>query len=237
MTLKRGMNMETNDLSPVNIKINEKVIEHLMSFGTKQTFESSQFIFKEDEESDDVYIIIEGEVEVLTYDYKGSLVRIALLDKGCIFGEMSIFLKNKRSASIRPIKTTEVLKMTRKQFLESLTKIPAFTLNLMNILTTRLYSMNKRFVNLNHYKIYNSIAIYLRYNYIAKKIPNPIKLSPKEIAEKVGLSLNDFLKGLMYLEREKAISNLNTDDILNVSFAISADNLDSFIEKIAYQQI
>ncbi len=229
--------MENNDLTPVNIKINEKVIEHLLKFGEKLTFQSSQFIFKEDEDSDDVYIILSGQVEVLTYDYKGSLVRIATLDKGCIFGEMSIFLKNKRSASIRPMENTEVLKMSRKQFLEALTKIPAFTLNLMNILTTRLYSMNKKFVNLSHYKIYNSIAIYLRYNYIAKKIPNPIKFDPKEIAEKVGLSLNDFLKGLMYLEREKVITNLNTDDILNVSFAISADNLDQFIEKNAYQTI
>jgi len=53
----------------------------------------------------------------------------------------------------------------------------------------------------------------------------------------MGLSLNDFLKGLMYLEREKVITNLNTDDILNVSFAISPDNLDKFIEDIAYKKI
>jgi cAMP-binding proteins - catabolite gene activator and regulatory subunit of cAMP-dependent protein kinases len=229
--------MENNDLSPVNIKINEKVIEHLLNFGEKLNFPSSQFIFKEDEDSDDVYIILSGQVEVLTYDYKGSLIRIATLDKGCIFGEMSIFLKNKRSASIRAIENTETLKMTRKQFLEALTKIPAFTLNLMNILTTRLYSMNKKFVNLTYFKIYSSIAIFLRYNYIAKKIPNPIKFNPKDIADKMGLSLNDFLKGLMHLEREKVITNLNTDDILNVSFAISPDNLDKFIEDIAYKKI
>jgi len=229
--------MENNDLSPVNIKINEKVIEHLLNFGEKLNFPSSQFIFKEDEDSDDVYIILSGQVEVLTYDYKGSLIRIATLDKGCIFGEMSIFLKNKRSASIRAIENTETLKMNRKQFLEALTKIPAFTLNLMNILTTRLYSMNKKFVDLTYFKIYSSIAIFLRYNYIAKKIPNPIKFNPKDIADKMGLSLNDFLKGLMYLEREKVITNLNTDDILNVSFAISPDNLDKFIEDIAYKKI
>ncbi|MEF3255475.1 MAG: cyclic nucleotide-binding domain-containing protein [Deferribacterales bacterium] len=229
--------MDQQDVAPVNIKINDKVIEHLMKFGEQITFESSQFIFKEDESSDDVYIILDGEVEILTTDYNNSLIRIATLDKGSIFGEMSIFLKNKRSASVRPIKQSTLLKMTKKQFLEALTKIPAFTLNLMNILTTRLYTMNKRFVNLTHYKVYVSIAYFLKHEYVLKKVPNPIKLDPKVVAEKIGLCLNDFLKGLMFFERKRVIINLNTDDILNVNFGLIADNLDKYFEELVYQEI
>ncbi|MCA1927099.1 MAG: cyclic nucleotide-binding domain-containing protein [Calditerrivibrio sp.] len=229
--------MDNQELTPANIKINDKVIEHLLKFGESIELDSSSFIFRENDDTDDVYIIIEGQVEVLTTDYKDSLVRIALLDKGSIFGEMSIFLKNSRSASIRTTVKSTLLKMNKKQFLEALTKIPAFTLNLMNILTTRLFTMNKRFVNLTHYKINMAIAFFMKNELILKKVPNPIKLNPKEVAEKVGLDFNEFLKGLMYFEREKIIINLNTDDILNVTFGLISDKLDEFIEKTAYQKI
>jgi len=140
------------EFAPVNVKINEKIIEHLLMYGEQVTVEAGQFVFKENDNSDDVYIILDGQMEVLTADYKNSLIRIAVLEKGSIFGEMSIFLKNTRSASVRPIVTSKILKMSRKQFLDALTKIPVFTLNLIQILSIRLHTMNKRFVNLKYFK-------------------------------------------------------------------------------------
>jgi CRP-like cAMP-binding protein len=206
-------------------------------YGEQLTVEAGQFIFRENDNSDDVYIILDGQMEVLTADYKNSLIRIAVLEKGSIFGEMSIFLKNTRSASVRPIVTSKILKMSRKQFLDALTKIPVFTLNLIQILSIRLHTMNKRFVNLKYYKINMATSIFLKYECIAKNIPNPITINVKDGAQKTGLQLNDFLKGLVQLEKESVISNLIIDDTPTISFNLYSNKLDEYIINTAYKEI
>lgn len=78
-------------------------------------FEKNEIIFHEGDVGDYLYIITEGEVEVLqTKD--GKLESIATLDKGKYFGEMALVHQKTRSATIRCLKPTNVLALRKSDF-------------------------------------------------------------------------------------------------------------------------
>lgn len=74
-------------------------------------FEPGEIIFNEGDTGDFLYIITQGEVEV--YNKKGHL---ANLGAGQYFGEMALLRESKRNATIRCIKSTNVLALTKKDF-------------------------------------------------------------------------------------------------------------------------
>jgi NADH dehydrogenase len=74
-------------------------------------FEPGEIIFNEGDVGDFLYIITRGEVEV--YNKSGHL---ANLGPGQYFGEMALLREATRNATIRCIKSTNVLALTKKDF-------------------------------------------------------------------------------------------------------------------------
>jgi len=74
-------------------------------------FEPGEIIFNEGDAGDFLYIITQGEVEV--YNKQGHL---ANLGPGQYFGEMALLREAKRNATIKCIKSTNVLALTKKDF-------------------------------------------------------------------------------------------------------------------------
>lgn len=64
------------------------------------TYSNGDYIFKEGDESDLAYFIVDGEVEVVVNSPRGEKV-IAELGEGRFFGEMGVIIEEPRTASIR----------------------------------------------------------------------------------------------------------------------------------------
>jgi CRP-like cAMP-binding protein len=69
-------------------------------------------IFKEGEAGRELYVILDGEVEVLRRSKRGHETRVAVLGPGDWFGEMSILDVLPRSASTRTLAPARLLRMT-----------------------------------------------------------------------------------------------------------------------------
>lgn len=78
-------------------------------------FEEGEVIFNEGDIGDYLYIIVDGEVEVLQ-NTNGETKQIAKLGKGEYFGEMALLNQKRRSATIRCIKSTNVIALKKKDF-------------------------------------------------------------------------------------------------------------------------
>lgn len=86
--------------------------------GNSQTipFSDGDVLLKEGEVDDAVYIVVSGQVEVISRGSFGRSKRIATIDEGSVFGEVAFFDAKPRSASVRALGNGQVLRLSRKGF-------------------------------------------------------------------------------------------------------------------------
>ena len=88
---------------------------------TKKLKKGTQFI-REGEIGDSAYLVKSGKLEVYTM-VKNSRKILATLQAGEIFGEMALFNRSKRTASIDASVDSEVIEITREELYAKLKKI------------------------------------------------------------------------------------------------------------------
>ncbi|HEV3142240.1 MAG TPA: cyclic nucleotide-binding domain-containing protein, partial [Vicinamibacterales bacterium] len=77
--------------------------------------EAGDFIFKEQDSGVDMYIIRNGQVELLK-QYAGGERQIAMLEAGDFFGEMSLLEDQPREVSARAVGPVELLRIDATTF-------------------------------------------------------------------------------------------------------------------------
>ena len=82
--------------------------------------ETEEIICSEGDQADKVYVILDGKVKVYKKDETGNETEIATIDKGNMFGEMALFDKGIRSASVKTIEPCQFLIFEGDKFLELL---------------------------------------------------------------------------------------------------------------------
>jgi PAS domain S-box-containing protein len=83
-------------------------------------FKPEQIIFLEGDDSQELYILVSGQVAIL----KGDIKIRELARKGTIFGEMSFFLGSTRTASIRAKNDVTVLRIPKEEITVFLAEFP-----------------------------------------------------------------------------------------------------------------
>lgn len=110
----------------------------------RRNFDAGQFVIRQGEQTDALYFLIEGAVEVLKDD-----VWVAIAAQpGVVFGEMAVLLGGAHTASVRAVKPSSfyVVKKPR-EFLKS---SPTLCLHVAEMLARRLDALNKYLVNVKH---------------------------------------------------------------------------------------
>lgn len=100
---------------------------------------AGDYVFKAGDAGDFMYVVIEGEVEIL--DGSMSLERIRA---GSIFGELALIDDEPRSASVVAKTDTRLVAVDRRRFEFMVTETPFFALAVMKVLADRLRRTNTR---------------------------------------------------------------------------------------------
>lgn len=93
-------------------------IESLASAATYVTFSEGSIIFREGDASDLVYLIDEGEVELLTKVPGHDQVRILSLGPGQLLGWSSLFPPERKTASARTLQPTKAIAISATKMRE-----------------------------------------------------------------------------------------------------------------------
>jgi len=132
--MKTGINqLESSDIT----RIKNACVQVSVKEGTD--------LIRKSEPSVDLYIVTGGSFKVYD-DTLGEDFVHAVLDKGAIFGEMSFLDNTPRSASVKALKDSTVLRMGRKEFDNLLASNPdtamLFIFTLARVITRRLRDVN-----------------------------------------------------------------------------------------------
>lgn len=213
-----------------NAAVSDRVINILLKLGKEKYFDKGTFVFNEGDESDYVYIILEGNADVLVTDKKGSMNIINTLAKGAVFGEMGIFLKKRRSASIRATSDIRAVSFTYKEFIETISKIPAFNVGVINILVHRLHESNKKLAELKNCKSFISVLVYLS---TAEYGDTGINFSSSEVCDKIKVMPGDLMKILLSLEKENVIKDLDVDNPEKIKLKVVKNKIKEYLQDVA----
>jgi CRP-like cAMP-binding protein len=88
-----------------------------------------------------MYVVQSGEVEVVQEGAGGERI-LAVLGAGDFFGEMAIFEKEVRSATVRARGEARVMKVDNKTLLRRIHEDPLLAVNLLRTLSKRLRDVN-----------------------------------------------------------------------------------------------
>jgi CRP/FNR family transcriptional regulator, cyclic AMP receptor protein len=110
-----------------------------------QTFDDGEVVVREGEETREMFIIRVGRIEILK-QVGGHEVRLAILERGSFFGEMSLLEGMPRSATARAIGKTELVVLRPGSLLVQIRRDPTFAFELLQQMSRRVRELNEKLV-------------------------------------------------------------------------------------------
>jgi CRP-like cAMP-binding protein len=102
-----------------------------------KVYKDGEIIVRQGEVGDCMYVIQEGQVEVIAED-NGEEIHLAVRGEGEFFGEMAIFDRDVRSATVRALGQVRVLTVDKKNFLRRVHEDPALAFRIVETMSRRL---------------------------------------------------------------------------------------------------
>jgi len=104
-------------------------------------YKDGDAIVKQGELGDCMYVVQSGEVEVVQKTGGGEQ-QLAVLGAGDFFGEMAVFEREVRSATVRAQGEARALKVDKKTLLRRIKEDPLLAVNLLQTLSQRIRDLN-----------------------------------------------------------------------------------------------
>lgn len=110
-------------------------------------YKSGEAIVCQDAVGNCMYIIQEGQAEVYREE-NGREIRIAVLNEGDFFGEMSIFEREVRAATVKALGDVRVLTIDKKTFMRRIQKDPSLAFDIVRTMSQRIRQLNHEIAEL-----------------------------------------------------------------------------------------
>ena len=112
-----------------------------------RVYEDGEIIVRQGDVGDCLYVVQEGEVEVVAeHDGKRTLLRV--LGAGELVGEMAIFERVVRSATVRARRRARLLTIDKKNFLRRINEDPSIAFRLVETMSRRMRDLSDEVVRL-----------------------------------------------------------------------------------------
>lgn len=116
--------------------LDSEQMEELASTCRERPYAPRETIIHQGDEGDELFIVQRGNVEVLL-DADGESVEVARLGPGSFFGEMSLMTGEPRMATVRTLRETQVLVVSKEAFAKVLDASPELAERISEMLTSR----------------------------------------------------------------------------------------------------
>ncbi len=108
----------------------------------KAKYTKETVIIEEDSAGEEIYFITSGRVKIFKI-IEGEKVELGILGPKEFFGEMSMFLQHKRSASVEAIEDCEMIVGNKEDFVNAIKENPNKAIHIISTMAQRLQSAHK----------------------------------------------------------------------------------------------
>jgi CRP-like cAMP-binding protein len=122
---------------PMFAKVEPAKLKLLAFTSERVTYSEGQDLFRQGDNSDAAYIIVDGTADVVVNSPKGPLT-VAHLGKNEFVGDIGILCDVPRTATVRAATPLVTLKITKELFFRMVTDFPAMGVEVMRVLAHRL---------------------------------------------------------------------------------------------------
>ncbi|MDP1676508.1 MAG: DUF1003 domain-containing protein [Bacteroidota bacterium] len=121
----------------------------LVSLWKMKSLKAGEVLFRKGEPGSSMYVIEEGEVEILLpVDPPVNEVQLSILKEGEFFGELSLFADTPRTATTRAIADTTLVEMQRGDFITFVMERPSIGISMLAEMAKRLQLTNELITSL-----------------------------------------------------------------------------------------
>jgi len=106
-----------------------------------KVYEDGDIIIRRGDVGDCMYVVQEGQVEVYV-ERDGRDVRLALRGEGELIGEMAVFEREVRSASVRALGPARVLTIDKKNFMKRINEDPTLAFRMVETMSRRIRELS-----------------------------------------------------------------------------------------------
>jgi CRP/FNR family cyclic AMP-dependent transcriptional regulator len=137
---------------PLFESFGKRDLSFLLHIIHNRTYLAGEFIFYQGDPGIGLYLIRDGEVQIIREDEAGNQIILATFSKGDFFGELALVDGEKRSASAIAITDVRAAVIFKPDLDEFILKYPKKGINILNgisqIVVRRLRSLNEDFFSL-----------------------------------------------------------------------------------------
>jgi len=114
-----------------------------------RAFVDGEVIIREGDVGDCMFVIQEGQAEVLIGSGAGE-VQLNVLGPGAFFGEMAVFERDVRSATVRALGEARVITVDKRNFMRRVHEDPALAFRLVETMSNRIRKLTQRIAELEN---------------------------------------------------------------------------------------
>lgn len=107
-------------------------------------YEKDKVIFREGQDGDDTFVVESGKIGVYK-TVEGKPVRLAVLEKGAMFGEMAAITGDRRTATTIALEQSVICRISRSTMRQKIGACDPFIRALLAILINNLSRVNERY--------------------------------------------------------------------------------------------
>lgn len=139
-------------------ELNPTDTDILTSHGTTRSYPANSILINEGDDTDSLYVVLEGEVKVYASDTAGKEVILNILGPGEYFGELALVDSEPRSASVKTMQATKVMVIAKHDFKKVLAEHPDIAFNMIQSLARQVRELTNNVKSLALMDVYGRVA-------------------------------------------------------------------------------
>lgn len=112
-------------------------------------FHDGEIIVRQGDVGDSMFVIQQGQIEVLK-ETDGEQTRLRVAKEGEFMGEMAIFERENRSATLRALGEVRILTIDKKNFLRRVHEDPSLAFRIAQTMSSRIRELSDEIARLKH---------------------------------------------------------------------------------------
>ncbi|AEB09175.1 Crp/Fnr family transcriptional regulator [Desulfobacca acetoxidans] len=174
-----------------------------------QTYNRGQIIFMEGDEGKGLFVLISGKVKVYKFSPEGREQIIHIFGPGEPFAEAPVFAGQRFPANAEALEESRIFFFPRTRFLELIRRHPSLAMNMLAVLSKRLYQLAALIEDLSLKEVSGRLAAYVLFQSDQKQGATEYELdiSKGQLAGLLGSSPETLSRVLGRMAREGLIES------------------------------